>query len=93
MGFWDKLRQRRLRKKLMKGEFELTIRGQYFMQYCRKIAAGVWTEKDYIYAYDEELMHLVNRYNTMKPESPISRENMAKVLLAFVGNNLAANGE
>lgn len=86
MGFWDKLRQRRLRKKLMNGEFELTPRGQYFIQYCRKIAAGVWTEKDYIYAYDEELTRLVNKYNTMKPESPISRENMAKVLLAFVGN-------
>ena len=89
MGFWDKIRQRRLRKKLMKGEFELTISGQYFMQYCRKIATGVWTEKDYIYAYDEELMHMVNRYNTMKPEFPISRENMAKVLLAFVGNREA----
>ena len=86
MGFWDKIRQRRWRKKLMKGEFELTIRGQYFMQYCRKIADGVWTEKDYIYAYDEELMHMVNRYNTMKPEFPISRESMAKVLLTFVGN-------
>jgi hypothetical protein len=86
MGFWDKLRQRRLRKKLMKGEFELTISGQYFVNYCKKIAAGVWTEKDYIYAYDEELMHMVNRYNTMEPEFPISRKNMAKVLLAFVGN-------
>ena len=86
MGFWDKIRQRRWRKKLMKGEFELTISGQYFVNYCKKIAAGVWTEKDYIYAYDEELMHMVNRYNTMKPEFPISRENTAKVLLAFVGN-------
>ena len=86
MGFWDKIRQRRWRKKLMKGEFELTISGQYFVNYCKKIAAGVWTEKDYIYAYDEELMHMVNRYNTMKPEFPISRESMAKVLLTFVGN-------
>lgn len=32
------------------------------------------------------MARLNNRYNTMKPEFPISRKNMAKVLLAFVGN-------
>jgi hypothetical protein len=29
---------------------------------------------------------MVNRYNVLKPDHSISRENMAKVLVMFVGN-------
>ncbi len=86
MGFFEKMRERRSRKKLMKGQYELTISGQYFINYCKKIADGVWVEKDYIEAYDEELMRMVSRYNVLKPDHLISRENMAKVLVVFVGN-------
>ena len=86
MGFFEKMRKRRWREKLMKGQYELTISGQYFINYCKKIADGVWVEKDYIQAYDEELMGMVNRYNVLRPDHLISRENMAKVLVMFVGN-------
>jgi len=86
MGFFEKMRERRWRKKLIKGQYELTASGQCFINYCKKIADGVWVEKDYIQAYDEELMRMVNRYNVLKPDHSISRENMAKVLVMFMGN-------
>ena len=86
MGFFEKMRERRWREKLMKGQYELTISGQCFINYCKKIAAGVWVEKDYIEAYDEELMRMVSRYNVLRPDHLVSRENMAKVLVMFVGN-------
>ena len=86
MGFIEKMRGRRLRGKLMKGQYELTASGQCFINYCKKIAAGVWVEKDYIQAYDEELMRMVSRYNVLQPNHLISRENMAKALVMFVGD-------
>ena len=86
MGFFEKMRERRRREKLMKGQYELTASGQCFINYCKKIAAGVWVEKDYIEAYDEELMRMVSRYNVLRPDHLVSRENMAKVFVMFVGN-------
>lgn len=86
MGFFEKMRERRRRKKLMKGQYELTASGQCFINYCKKIADGEWSEKDYIEAYDEELMRMVSRYNVLRPDLLVSRENMAKVLVMFVGN-------
>jgi hypothetical protein len=86
MGFFEKMRERRRREKLMKGQYELTASGQCFINYCKKIAAGEWSEKDYIEAYDEELMRMVSRYKVLQPNHLISRENMAKVLVMFVGN-------
>jgi hypothetical protein len=86
MDLFEKMRERRWRKKLMKGQYELTISGKYFINYCKKIADGVWVEKDYIEAYDEELMRMVSRYNVLRPDHLVSRENMAKVLVMFVGN-------
>ena len=86
MGFFEKMRERRRRKKLIKGQYELTISGQCFINYCKKIAAGAWVEKDYIQAYDEELMRMVSRYNVLQPNNLISRENMAKALVMFVGD-------
>ncbi len=86
MGFFEKMRERRSRERLMKGQYELTISGKYFINYCKKIADGVWVEKDYIQAYDEELMRMVSRYNVLQPNNLISRENMAKALVMFVGN-------
>lgn len=86
MGLFEKIREGRRRKKLMKGQYELTASGQCFINYCKKIAAGVWVEKDYIQAYDEELMRMVDRYNVLQPDNLVSRENMAKVLVMFVGD-------
>ena len=70
----------------MKGQYELTASGQCFINYCKKIASGEWSEKDYIEADDEELMHMVSRYNVLRPDHLVSRENMAKILVMFVGN-------
>lgn len=42
-----------------KSKAELTIKGQYFLNYCEKIADGVWTERDYIEAYEDSLKHFI----------------------------------
>jgi hypothetical protein len=42
-----------------KSKAELTIKGKYFLSYCEKIAGGVWTERDYIEAYEDSLKNFI----------------------------------
>lgn len=86
MGFWDRFRKWRIQRKLYRGEFDLTPSGKYFLKYCEKIAKGEWTQNDYIEAYEEQLMNLVETQHKLKPENPVSRQMMAIILLAFLGS-------
>ncbi len=44
----------------MKGNFRRTPKGECFMEYCRVIANGTFTDKDYIADYENAINNIIS---------------------------------
>lgn len=84
MKLTEKIQNYKKVKNFEKGNYELTPKGQYFVRYCKKIVDEVWTQKDYIMQYDDQLTTMVHSYNTDHPENKISKREMAGIVIALL---------
>ena len=45
-------------KRYLNKNIGITVKGQYLKRYCESICNGTWTEKDYIQAYEHDLIEV-----------------------------------
>lgn len=73
----------RQRIKRAQKNFELTLRGRYFYEYCLKIANGTYRDSDFNFSYDKELNELVKTFTKSETFNKMTDDQKRRTAALF----------